>query len=484
MNMMYKNIFKLLLAVFTTGIILTGCKKWDDHNAITDPNVGKDLFVQISEKTDLSIFADLLIKSGLDKVVSSSKTYTVFAPNNAALGSLDPAVVADSARLRMFVANHITNQSYFTSQAATQVRMQMLSGKYNNFQGNLIEDANLVIADGYAKNGVLHVIDKMVPALPNAWQFIESSPLAPVKQKNYLLSLFRNVFDATNAIQIGVNPTTGEPVYQPGTDSVRTNLFWRNVYDLRNESKQYTVFLLSDVAFDTEVSVYRPFFVTGTADSTTNITNWEVTKDLTVEGYYPRNAIPDTIISKFNVKVGIDKSAIAQSIKTSNGIIHIMNRVTVRPKDKFQQYVIEAENYRAASADRRGNTYFRDKFNPVTGKNFRDVLVYGHGLALFNLNYRITNVPAIKYKAYWVAVHDNINSSAATFTQKLGIGTAISTTLPYTTVNLNTYSEVLLGEFTMTAYSPFLDIYLTAANSTTATANPIVCDYIRLEPVL
>ncbi|MDB5193455.1 MAG: fasciclin protein [Segetibacter sp.] len=481
---MHKNIFQILLVAIVGGLIFPGCKKWDDHNALTDPMAGKDLFSQISENPNLSTFAGLLAKSGFDQVIASSKTFTVFAPTNAALASLDPAVAADSGRLRMFVSNHITNQIFSTTQSATQLRLQMLSGKYNNFQGKLFEDGTITEADKYAKNGVLHIVDKMVPALPNAWELLEANPLAPRMQRDYMLSLFQNVFDPTRAVQIGVNPSTGDPVYQAGTDSIRTNLFWRNVHDLRNESKQYTVFLLTDAAWTTEVNNYKPFFVTGTTDSTTNLARWEVVKDFAVEGVFLPGNIPDTILSKFNVKVGIEKSAIIQSIKTSNGIVHIMNKVSVRPKDKFQQYIIEAEIYRTTSADRRGNTYFRDRFNPVTGKNFRDVLVYNHGLALFNLNYRLTNVPALKFKAYWVALHDNINSSTATFTQKLGIGTPTSPLLPYITVTLNNYNEVYLGEFTLTTYNRILDIYLTAANSTSATANPIVCDYIRLEPVL
>ncbi len=120
----------------------------------------------------------------------------------------------------------------------------------------------------------------------------------------------------------------------------------------------------------------------------------------------------------------------------------------------------------------------------LTAKDFRDVLVFNHGVALFNLGYRLTGVPAAKYKAYWVALHDNINGITTTFTQRLGIGSPLSTALPYTTVALNNYNEVYLGEFTLAQYNSVLDVYLTAFNGTTAPQNTIVCDYIRIEPVL
>ncbi|HET7899484.1 MAG TPA: hypothetical protein VFL47_17475, partial [Flavisolibacter sp.] len=53
----------------------------------------------------------------------------------------------------------------------------------------------------------------------------------------------------------------------------------------------------------------------------------------------------------------------------------------------------------------------------------------------------------------------------------------------YTTVPANVYSAVMVGETTLPAYQPTLNVYLTSANSTTAAANPLVCDYIRLEPI-
>ena len=482
---MNRNIYRILLSLAFTGLFFTGCKKWDNHIALTDGQVGKDLLQQIKENAELSKFAELLTKSGYDKVIASSKTYTVFAPTNTALATLDPAVVADSAKLSMFVGNHITNQAYQTTSAPGQLRLRMLNGKYNNMQGKMLEDANISGADKYAKNGFLHIIDKLVPALPNAWEFLETSALAPAKHKNYLLSQFRNVFDRTKAIQIGVDPNTGEPIYQPGTDSVRTNLFWRNVYDLRDESQQYTFFMLADAAWDAEVNKFKPFFATGSVDSTTNLSSEAVAKDLAIQGIYqPGSAAVDTILSKFNVKVGIQKSAIVQTIKVSNGVVHIISSMNVLPRHKFQQYIIEGENYDFTKEDKRGNTFFRDKLNPVTGKVFRDVVVENHGVSEFYLGYRLSNIPALKFKAYWVAVNDRINNFTGTHQQKLSIGTPTSPVLPYVTVAQNNYNEVYLGEFTLAKFNPSLFVFVTGANSTNRDQGKITIDYIRLEPVL
>jgi uncharacterized surface protein with fasciclin (FAS1) repeats len=469
-----------LLAVFACAVfIFPGCKKWDDHISVKDQALAKNLLQQVSENASLSKFSELLSKSGYDKILASSKTFTVFAPTNTVLANLDPAIVNDTTKLKAFVGNYIANQSYFTSDAASQLRIEMLNGKYHDMLNKSVEDAAITEADKYAKNGVLHIIDKMLPVLDNTWEALQNNTTIPSLQKNYLLSLFRKVYDVSNAVQTGIDPLTGEPVYQPGTDSVQTNLFWKGVHDLRDESKEYTLFVLTDAAWNSELTKFNSFYVTSSSDSTTQASSWAVVKDLAVDTLYKAGSIPDTILSKFNVKVPVDKASIVQTIKTSNGVIYVMDKVDVKPEDKFQQFYIEAENYRYTSADRRSNTYFRDRYNPVTGKNFRDVEVFGHGVSEFNINYRLYNVPNMKYKAYWVALND---FQTAPFSQKLGIGTPTSAALGYVQVAPNNYNEVYLGEFTVSSYQPFLDVYLTAAKSTTAAVNPLVCDYIRIVP--
>jgi uncharacterized surface protein with fasciclin (FAS1) repeats len=450
-----KNIFQFLIGVALSTLFVSGCNKWDDHNKLTDAEVGKDLLQQIQENQDLSKFAELLAKSGYDKVIASSQNYTVFAPVNAALASLDPAIISNQDQLRLFVGNHITNQLVKTS--TTQVRIQMINGKYNNFKGATLEDAGITRTDVYAKNGYLNILNKMVPALSNVWEFVQSSALMPGSQKAFMISLA-----------------------SPGG----SNNYFTSVYDLRDESKQYSFFVLNDTAWASAVNKYKPYFVTGTPDSTTNMASSAVVRDFTIEAVYQPNSIPDTIFSKFNAKVGVDKTAIMQTIKVSNGTVYIMSKLDVLPQHKFQPYLIQGENYDFSRVDRRNNTYFRDKFNTITGKDFRDVLVYNHGVAQFYLGYRLANVPSMKYRATWVALHDNINAYTGTFRQLLGIGTSTATLLPYTTVTANNYNEVILGEFTLTTFRPILDVYLTADNTTTANTNIVTADYIRIEPVL
>ncbi len=479
---MKSRIWIMACALMTAGFFGSGCKKSiDDQTAVTDPSLNKNLMELISAKADLSTFAGYLKQTGYDAVIASSRTYTVFAPGNTELATLDAAIKNDPVKLKLFIGNHIATQLYSTKEVTTTTRIQMLSGKYNNMKGTAIGTGAITTADTYASNGLLQVVSKMLPALENCWEFVTNNSQAPAKQKAFMLSLFRNVFDPTNGVVIGVNPTTGAPIYQAGTDSVYTNLFWNKVYDLRDEKKQFTLFMLADAAWDADQVRFNPYFITNTPDSNKLVTGWNVVRDFAVDTLYEPGTVPDTVTSKFGTRVPVERSAIVNTIRTSNGIVYIMSRINVQPASKLKTILIQGENYSGTSHDRRSNTYFRERFNPLTGLDFRDVEVLNHGVALFNIRYQIEEVPSIKYKAYWVAVND---FQTATYSQRLAPGIATATTFPYTVVALNDFNEVYLGEFTLAQYQPVYNMYLVAANSTTQAVNPLVLDYIKLVPSL
>lgn len=479
-----KYTYKIQLGALLGAMILMtlGCKKMtEEHNAIGDPMLQKNMFEVISQNPSLSTFSKYLVETGLDKELASSKSYTVFAPANESLILLDATVRGNPAKLKQFIANHITEELVRFSNATPKKRVLMLNGKFNAIAPFSIESAVSTQANQYASNGILHTINMSVNALDNCWEFMAGNAAAPLKQRNFLQSLFRNVFDPTNATIVGINPTTGDPIYQKGTDSVFANLFLRNVHDLRDETKQFTAFILADGGWDAELAAYARYFATGSADSTAFATAWNITRDFAVDTLYTPSGLPDTVVSKFGAKLRINKSAIVASIKTSNGYVYVMSAMPVAPALRFATRVIEAERYSGVSHDRRSQTYFRDRFNTLTNRTYSDVLVLNHGIALFNLRYDLAEMPSIKYKAYWVAVND---FQTATFSQRVGVGSPVSTLLPYVNVVANTRGEVYLGEFSLAKYSPVFSLFLTAANSTSNAANPLVCDYIKLVPSL
>lgn len=474
--------------IFLLAIGLQGCKKWDDHTSITNPSLNENLLEQINKRPNLSKFSEYLGKTGYDKVISSSKTYTVWAPVNDALLTLDVTIVNDTAKLKQFVANHISNQLFYTGMATSLMRVPLLNGKKANFLNKKFEESAITEADFTVNNGVLHVIDKAVLPMLNAWEFVNSTT-AVYKQNTFIVSQNFNGFDPTTAIIDSIRASTGEPVYRPGTGIVARNRFNDQVLNLKNEEKLYTYILLNDAAWNLEITKLNPFFKTGTADSTYNLSAWSLVKDVAVEGLYSIDQLPDTITTASGVRIPINKSAIVETRKLSNGIAYVMNKVDFKKEDKIRPIILEGERPDSFMLDRRTTTYYRVRLNPVNKQVFNDIVVNNHGVANYFIRYRARDVYTAKYNVYIRAINDFQTTS---FVQRLGVNTSANfpyaniTLLPLTTVPDNStdvYKELLLGEYTMNAYG-LLDFYLTAANSTVNGVNSLSLDYIKLVPVI
>lgn len=481
MPMFSKNRVPFFLAAFVLMACAACTKKWDDHNDTADPALGINLAQAVAKTGNLTKFNDLLIKSGYDKVIASSKTYTVWAPTDAALQGLDPAIVSDTARLRRFVGNHISNQSYIAVAASGEQRVQMLNGKYVVITPSKFDSANITTANAYAGNGILHLIDKYVPYLDNIWNFINNNPTAAPQMRTFLLSLNRAVFDPTRATQTGINPATGAPVYDTASGLVIRNSFLDTVMNVQDESNLYTMILLDNNAYNTEFNKLSPWFKTGTSDSTNRLAGYWLVKDLVFKGAYTAAQLPDTLVSQFGVKVPINKAAITASYRTSNGIVHVMSAVNFNLAYKFPPIIIQGETPTSFAADRNSNTFYRIRTNPVTGQVFRDILMQNYNYASYWIRYLVRNLPSMRYNAYWVAVNDV--QTTPLWQQRLSLGDPTATSLPYVTVAYQNYSEVSLGQFAQAGFRN-LDLYVVGPTTASSSggSNSISLDYIKLVP--
>jgi len=481
--MIKKYTYFLLLVI---SCISLSCEKWDDRISLTDAALGRNLLEQISSQPDLSKFQELLVKSGYDKLISASQNYTVFAPSNKALEGFDITSLKDSSSIRAFVGNHIALQSYPMPSTSTVTNVRLLNGKYIALTKGLLGESPISTANTFVGNGVLHVLDKYSPVLPSLWSYINSTKDEYVQNK-LIANLAYYSFNASKAIIDSISGTTGRPIYRPGSGLELKNQFTDAVYDLSDEAKQYTYFILNDQTLATEVAKVSPFFKTSTTDSTFTASAWNVVKDVAVEGYYAPDKLPDVLKSKFGVEIPLNKTAIVKTIKLSNGIAYVFNKMDFKVQDKIQPIVVEAEGNSTFMQSISSATYaILEKKNPTTNLTTKHLLIAGHAVTNFWVRYRVPQVPAAKYKVYWVAVNDqsrtNYTSSgvtpATTLVQRLAMGTVTNTTFANVTVTLNNFSEVLLGEYTTDRLGN-LDIFLQGSGTT-----PIVLDYVRLVPVL
>jgi uncharacterized surface protein with fasciclin (FAS1) repeats len=473
---MKKNILHTILLL---GIVLWlgACKNaMEEHSEIVNVDNTTDLFQKIAAQPNLSKFADYVRSTGYDKLLSSSQTYTVWAPTNDALTTLDAAIVSDPIKLKDFVANHIGLTANPAPKGITDtVKVLLQNKKYATMVGPTFEEAAIVGAPAFVKNGALYVIDKAVPTKLNVWDFMLSSTDAPI-QTNYIANLSTQVIDTANAIIIGYN-ALGNPIFAPNPPMVSRNTYWNSVADLRTESQQYTFFMLQDATFNTERNRLEPYYPNGGA--------FILVRDLVAKGLYTLDKLPDTLISTRGVKIPIKKSAIIKSYRASNGIVYVMNALPFRTKDKVPTFKIEGEIPAGFRSDRSGNTLYRLKLDDK-GVPYKDIEVYNHGVAEYYINY-LSTVASVKYKVYARAISGGQgDAQVANFTQRYFVynpSTLVYDLFATQIVTPLNYTEVYLGDYTPQQYG-LLQLRLMSANVTSVNQNTLILDYLRFEPIL
>lgn len=479
----YRNIL-LIIIVF---LAFSGCKdRWEEHNEVEDPLLRGNLAHQIRANPELTEFYTYLEKTGFDKVLSSSKAYTVWAPTNEALQNLDQDIVRDQEKLKLFVANHISSQQYFTHSQLpdSSARVVTLNGKYVtwNREAGKVDEAHIIGADGYAMNGALHIIDAPLQPLMNSWEFLTSTSS---RQASFMESLTHDVFVDSLSTQIGVDPVTGRPVYDSLQGTIQVNRFLLEAYDIANEDSLNTFIMLTDAAFEAAYDQLKAFYTSSTPDSTELATSWAVTKDLAFKGAYMPDELPEVLVSKFGVNVRIDPQHIQHVERTSNGIVYVLNHLDINLEDKLLPIIIEGEsiflfrNTVISHPDKAGSISIRSR-RDNQGQIFTDLLAYNHDISGFHIKYKVPEVYATTYKVYMTTYND-FNGDVI-YQQKIAFGSPEATDLPYVDVNLY-YQKTYLGEYTVDQYGE-VDIYLVGAASTADTANPLNLDYIELVPVL
>jgi len=480
------SIWHLMILLFTGSISFTACKKWEDHNKVTNQDLTINLLQALAADDNLSTFSGYITKTGLDTALGSSKNYTVWAPTNDALKTLDPAIVNDITKLTAFVKNHIATQTYFIRNAAAGTRIPVMSGKYNSFEGNKYDEATITNPDHFVSNGVLHVINKPVPVLDNIWDYINNT--APAFQQNaFIVAQNFITRDLSLAIVDSISVITGDPVYRPGTGYVTRNGFTELTYDTKREDKQYTYFVITDPNFNVESDSLKPYFKTSSTTRTDTLSKLNMVKDLIVEGLYPATALPAFLLSKSGTPVPINQGAILQTIKLSNGIAYVMSNVNVLTADKFKQIRVEGERPNGFQSDKSGSVNYRTRYDTINKKYYNDIMISGHGVTAYYAYYSLGTLPTMKYQVYGLGVND-FQSTA--FSQSIVVksvsgsgSSAVYTTLstlahavPLSTAS-GAFTEKLLGEFTTSTLLP-IEIQLTASGT-----SPLVLDYLRLVPV-
>ncbi len=449
----------------------------DEHLEVTNVDNTVNLSEKIGSQANLSKFNSFLKSTGYDLILANSQSYTVWAPTDAALASLDASISSDPAKLKDFVANHISLTTIAASKGVTDtIKVNLQNGKVATVVGANFEEAAIVGQGQFVKNGALYTIDKAVATKLNVWDYLITSTDSPL-QTSYISSLTGLVIDSAKATIIGYN-TNGTPIFAPNPPMVSRNTYWSTVADLRTENQQFTYFMIQDAGYTAEAAKLTSYYP--------NFTQSALVKDLAVRGLYTADKLPDTLISTRGVKIPINKAAIQKSYRASNGIVYVVNALPFRLKDKVPVFKIEGERPFSFRSDRTGNTLYRTKLDDK-GVLYKDIEVYNHGVSDYYVNYIYSQLPVVKYKVYARVIMGAAgDSQVANFTQRYFIYNP--TTLVYDlfatqAVTPLNYTEILLGEYTPQQLG-LLQLRLQSAASTSQNVNTLILDYLKFEPIL
>ena len=477
------NYKKLFVGVLT--IALFSCSDpWGDRQDNGDANLNVSLSEAITNTPETSKFAELLVKTGYDKVLSESKTYTVFAPTNEAMALVDASILNDPAQLTFFVQNHIALTAYSSVRDKASEKVKMLSAKYLIFKGaTIIDDATIITPDNYAANGVFHVINKALTPKQNIWQYVNSQSATSAMSK-YLLSLSQSDINIYKADSIAkLNPIPGRYA-----DSL-TNSYLRNVYNLNNEANSYTLFLMEDTGYSAEVDKLKPYLTKNSAARTDIFSSYFTARDMAFPKAYQPNELPAVLTTRFGVNVPIDKTQIVGApIILSNGIVYRIKKVDVPLTNRLVTTKIEGESTNwFTPSNLRSKILYRDVKDPL-GVLFNDIVVKNPGASSFTLNYSATDVYSTTYQVYWRAVND---LQTGVIPQRLMIGTVYTNGVPsasikdfgYKDVAVKFYDEVYIGDFT-TTQAGNIDMISLLASATATTGYTVTLDYLKFVPVV
>lgn len=268
--MITKAICRLAVAtVLTAGIWACQDNAWDDHYT-AGAQGSKSLMQLIDERPELSRFAQVVRENKMDEVLSSSQTFTVFAPDNNAMAAFD---LQQENALEQFLYNHICRHTYtigdvLDSEEGT-MRVMMLNGKYQDLDctdGNLMFAGHMNVSSVEGcSNGVLNTIDGVSPFYRNLYEEIKAGNRT-TKVSEYLRTMDQYTFLPERSTVIGVNDK-GETLY----DSVfNYRNDWMTRYgDIYKEDSVYTMLVPSDEAWNKQYEKVKSYYRTvgeGTAD--------------------------------------------------------------------------------------------------------------------------------------------------------------------------------------------------------------------------
>jgi len=135
----------------------------------------QDIVATASALPDFSVLVEAVVAAGLASTLQGTGPFTVFAPTNAAfaallaeLGIAKAALLADTALLTKVLAYHVVPARMLKAEVPVNTPITTVQGQTFAVNASLVitdqnmRTSNIIRADVFASNGVVHVVDKVI----------------------------------------------------------------------------------------------------------------------------------------------------------------------------------------------------------------------------------------------------------------------------------------------------------------------------------
>ena len=279
----------------------------DDGSCIYPSNSIYDIVANSNDHNTLELAIDTC---GLTSTLQGAGTFTLFAPTDAAFNALPQGTIAallnDLPQLTNILLHHalgdtvmsgmLSNNQIVTTLLGTDVTVTI------NSNGVFIDNAQVIVADIVADNGVVHVIDAVL--------------LPPAPQSNSIYDIVANSNDH-NTLELAIDTCGLTSTLQgPGTftlfaptDAAFNALPQGTIAALLNDLPQLTNILLHHALGDTVMSG-----MLSNNQIVTTLLGTDVTVTINSNGVFIDNA-----------------QVIVADIVADNGVVHVIDAVLLPP---------------------------------------------------------------------------------------------------------------------------------------------------------
>jgi len=191
MKSLFKSLLILPIIFAVSASSFAGGGKGKGKGKEGDPSPSGNLIQTLTANGSFNTFLSLLQTAGLEGSLETSNDMTIFAPTDAAFAQLSPAQInaleSNPSQLMAVLQYHIVQGEILTSslnkttnQTEISTGGENLNIVYNNNTSEfMVNNANIVIPDVIASNGVIQGIDTvlMPAAMPNSTPSPTATPV-------------------------------------------------------------------------------------------------------------------------------------------------------------------------------------------------------------------------------------------------------------------------------------------------------------------